>query len=427
MRSVRHLYLKIYAAFLAIVACSLLASGGVRFALDRDEENYDNLAHGLAQLLVKTLPTHAGPELDAALETQARDLDLGLVLWSAEGDILARTSFAPTEPNEYRGKGMLRHKPQLGIVVPLEDGRQFGAFLKTSPPHGRFFLWLAFFASVVALGCYPLARGITGRLERLQKAAQAWSTGALSVRAPIEGKDEIADLATALNRAAERIDQLLTQQRRVLASASHELRSPLTRLQMALALIESANPERQQQLLTDAEQDIGELNSLIEDLLLTARAEQDAPTRLTSLDWLTLIEGEAKRAGLPFTSDVTAARVDGDAPMLRSLTRNLIENALRHGGGNDVALSLTAMGTVTRLVVEDRGPGVAEGDIERIFEPFYRPQGHHEGHDRGVGLGLALVRQIATHHGGSARYEARPGGGSRFIVELPSVSASNGA
>lgn len=426
MRSVRHLYLKIYAAFLAIVACSLLASGGVRFALDRDEENYDNLAHGLARLVVKTLPSHAGPELDAALELQAHDLNLGLVLWSADGHILAHTSFAPTEPNEYRGKGMLRHKPQLGIVVPLEDGRQFGAFLKTSPPHGRFFLWLAFFASVVAVGCYPLARGITGRLERLQKAAQAWSAGELSVRAPVEGKDEIADLATALNRAAERIDNLLTQQRRVLASASHELRSPLTRLQMALTLIESATPERQQQLLTDAEQDISELNSLIEDLLLTARAEQNAPKRLAPLDWVTLIETEAKRSGLPFTTDAASARVDGDAPMLRSLTRNLIENALRHGGGQDVTVSLTTTATRTCLVVEDRGPGVPETQVERIFEPFYRPQGHHEGHDRGVGLGLALVRQVAAHHGGSARYEARPGGGSRFIVELP-ASTSNDA
>lgn len=425
MRSVRHLYLKIYAAFLVIVACSLLASGVVRFALDRDEENYDDLAHGLAQLVVKALPAREGPALDAALESQARDLDLGLVLWGADGHILARTSFAPTEPNEYRGKGILRHKPQLGIVVPLEDGRQFGAFLKTSPPHGRFFLWLAFFAGVVALGCYPLARGITGRLERLQRAAQAWSTGALSVRAPVEGKDEIADLAMSLNRAAERVDNLLTQQRRMLASASHELRSPLTRLQMALTLLESATPERQQQLLGDAEQDISELNSLIEDLLLTARAEQNAPKQLTPLDWVALIETEAKRASLPFTSDVASAHVDGDAPMLRSLTRNLIENALRHGGGTDVTVSLTATNGATRLIVEDRGPGVPRAQVERIFEPFYRPQGHHEGHDHGVGLGLALVRQVATHHGGSARYEARPGGGSRFIVELPASALSD--
>ncbi len=419
MKPFRHLYLKIYAAFLAIVASSLLTAGIVRFAFDRDAENYDNLAHGLAQLVVKALPTTEGPALDHALEEQGRTLGLGMVLWSADGRILARTSSAPDHPNEYRGKGIFKHRAQLGIVVPLEDGRQFGAFLKGPPPHGHFLLWLALFAGVVALGCYPLARGITGRLERLQKAAEAWSMGALSVRAPIEGNDEIAALGRSLNQATERVDDLLRQQKRMLASASHELRSPLTRLQMALTLIESATPERRSELLLSAETDVSELNGLIEDLLLTARAEQPPARALTPLDLVTLVGAEARRSNVTFAASVASVQVNGDAAMLRSLFRNLMENALRHGGAQEVTVSLSVVGSHTRIAVEDCGPGVPSDQVERIFEPFYRPQGHHEGHDRGVGLGLALVRQVAAHHGGTAKYEPRPGGGSRFIVELP--------
>lgn len=415
----RHLYLKIYAAFLAIVASSVLASAVLRFAFDRDVESYDNLAHSIAQLIVKTLPPNSGAELDEALEAQGRDLGLGLVLWGADGRVQARTSTAPERPNEYRGKGIFKHRPQLGVVVPLADGRQFGAFLNNPPPHGHFLVWLVFFAGVVALGCYPLARGITSRLERLQKAAEAWSQGALSVRAPIEGADEIAALGRSLNHAAQRVEDLLQQQKRVLASASHELRSPLTRLQMALSLLEEAAPERRDELLRDAEIDVAELNTLIEDLLLTARAEHSPHRELQKLDLLPLVRIEAQRRGLSVVTTLDAAPIQGDAPMLRSLFRNLIENAQRHGGGHDVRIVVDATENTVRVAVEDRGPGVAPEQVERIFEPFYRPQGHNEGVDHGVGLGLALVRQIASNHGGSARYEVRDGGGSRFVVELP--------
>lgn len=418
MNSVRHLYVKIYSAFLLIVVSSLLTAGLVKLAVDRDDAHYNELARGVARLVVRSLPPMDSEGLPAALETQGKELGLGLVLWDSAGRIAARTSSAPEQPEVYREDGLFRHRPQIGIVVPLDDGRQLGAFVNHSPPHARFFLWLVLFAAVVAIGCYPLARGITGRLERLQKAAKSWSTGSLSVRAPVEGTDEIAALALTLNKSAERIEGLVAQQKRVLASASHELRSPLARLQMALSLIESAPASRQVQLLQSAEEDVHELDRLIEDLLLTARAEQGAarPTRL--LDLLELVQNEAQKSQLVVNASCERATIHGDAPMLRSLIRNLLENAQRHAGGNHVEIDVSVGATHARLTVADRGPGVAEDQAQRIFEPFYRPQGHHEGNDRGVGLGLALVKQVAQHHGGNAWYEPRNGGGSTFVVEF---------
>jgi signal transduction histidine kinase len=111
--------------------------------------------------------------------------------------------------------------------------------------------------------------------------------------------------------------------------------------------------------------------------------------------------------------------------MLRRLVRNLLENARRHAGASAVEASVqAAAGGGARLRVADRGPGVAEPDRERIFEPFYRPAGMGEG---GAGLGLALVRQIARHHGGDARYRPREGGGSCFEVDLAAGPRTAGA
>jgi signal transduction histidine kinase len=112
-------------------------------------------------------------------------------------------------------------------------------------------------------------------------------------------------------------------------------------------------------------------------------------------------------------------RGEGDPRLLRRMVRNLIDNGRRHGGG-EVELRLETVGEAgARLTVLDRGPGIASADAGRIFEPFYRPQGHAEGRDGGVGLGLSLVRHVAEHHGGQVRYRPREGGGSRFEVELP--------
>jgi signal transduction histidine kinase len=101
------------------------------------------------------------------------------------------------------------------------------------------------------------------------------------------------------------------------------------------------------------------------------------------------------------------------------MLHNLLDNAKKHGRGTRIEIALTRSAGGALIAVSDDGPGVAEAERERIFEPFYRPQGHSEGTDGGVGLGLSLVRQIAEHHGGHARCAARAGGGSRFEVELP--------
>jgi signal transduction histidine kinase len=236
----------------------------------------------------------------------------------------------------------------------------------------------------------------------------------------VEGRDEVAQLASAFNASAERIERLVTAQKRVLASASHELRAPLTRLRMTLELLEEPeglSAERRSELTRRGAADVEELDALVADVLLAARLEQGTERRFDVVDLAQLAREVAADAEVA----VTAAELSGqgDAGMLRRMLRNLVDNAKRHGGGAGVELVVEAGVGGAVVAVLDRGPGVPEAERERIFEPFYRPQGHSEGRDGGVGLGLSLVRHVAEHHGGRATCAPRDGGGSRFEVTLP--------
>ena len=256
--------------------------------------------------------------------------------------------------------------------------------------------------------------GVTGRLERLQARVVALGAGKLSARVVVEGRDEVADLARCFNDAAERIEQLVNAQQTLLASASHELRTPLARMRVAIELLTG---DERPEIRERVSKDIAELDELIGELLLASRLDTiDGLERSEDIDLLALLAEEAARSGGEVSGEPVNVR--GDPRMLRRLLRNLLENARRYGAGSPVEASVTRADGHARVRVEDRGPGVPEAERERIFQPFYRTPGTRETGE-GVGLGLALVRQIAGHHGGRARCIAREGGGTRFEVTLP--------
>jgi signal transduction histidine kinase len=244
---------------------------------------------------------------------------------------------------------------------------------------------------------------------------EALGAGDLAARVTVEGRDEVATLASSFNRSAERIERLVNAHKTLLANASHELRSPLARIRMAVEMLKTdAKPE----LRAELERDIAELVVLVDEILLASRLDAGpAPDAREDVDFLALAAEECARVDAALDGERVTVR--GEPRLLRRLIRNLLENARRYGAGSpiEVRVGRSAHGGA-ELRVCDRGPGVPEAERERIFEPFYRPAGARE-REGGVGLGLALVRQIARRHGGDATCLARDGGGSCFAVLLP--------
>jgi signal transduction histidine kinase len=417
----RRLYLQLYLALAVVTIVSIVAAAlGARVASERRDE-LPLFVRGAAQILADSLPSAEGPLLERELTHAGERIGADLAIWDSSGRLMARAgdSVPATLPRVERS-GWFHVRGGHGVAVRLPDGRMLAAVSRESHGGGLgFLLGVVLFAGAMAAGCYPIARRITRRLETLQRAAQQWGAGDLDTRVPVMGKDEVAQLGATFNTAAERVSNLVQQQRRMLASASHELRSPLARLRMAIELLaETPGAEARARSVDEARRDIEELDALIEDLLLAARADAGMPPAVREpVPLFDVVCDEAKRAGATVAGRAITAY--GDKRMLHRLMRNLFDNAQKHGGGSEVHASLTAASGRAIIVVEDRGPGVPEAEREKIFEPFYRPGGHSEGADSGVGLGLALVRQIAHHHGGRAWCEPRDGGGSRFIVELP--------
>lgn len=414
----RHLYLRIYFAFVGILVVFMLLMSAAWWLL-RDDDDRRSL-DGIAALVSVALPPANAPrgELQAAVERLARDLPSRLTVRGADGALLAHAGEAlpPLPPGLERSGFRRLHGAGHVALLHLPDGRWVAA--KRLRPERREFGWLfalALLAGTLAIGAYPVVRGITGRLERLRARVDTLGAGDLSARVQVEGRDEVAALARSFNDAAKRVEKLLNAQRQMLASASHELRSPLTRMRMALELLQN---EAQSELHEKLTRDIAELDELIGEILLASRLEaSDRIAQWETVDLLALLAEEAARTGAAI--DGAPASVSGDPRMLRRMLRNLLENARRYAGGSKVEASVTRghEGEVL-IAIEDRGPGVPEDERERIFEPFYRARGTRETGD-GVGLGLALVRQIAHGHGGSVRCLSRNGGGTRFEISLP--------
>ena len=208
-------------------------------------------------------------------------------------------------------------------------------------------------------------------------------------------------------------------QRTLLASASHELRSPLARIRMALELYATdPRPEMRESI----ERDVVELDNLIDELLLASRLQTTQVLEATGpVDLLALTAEEGTKVGATVTGD--AASVHGDRRLLRHLVRNLFENAQRHGDGTAIEATLAVTGSGVVLRVCDHGPGVPQDERKRIFEPFYRAPATRKSRV-GVGLGLHLVRIISERHGASVEHRPNLPTGACFEVRFPPPGSS---
>lgn len=445
----KSLYLRIYLTVVTVLLLFAAVSGWVfQRHLDQERIRVEALVGdrmvAWAELLQRSLPGADAPadEQASAVREWSQRLRLPIALDDGQGvRIVATESFVRRQEEDGAriasvrlddGRTLWLVRPRLRLPPrPGEppDGRggppgpqpsdMLLPFLPPTVPRGigvALFLTVLFLA--VAGGAYPVVRRLTRRLEALKKGVERFGSGRLDQRVEVSGRDEVAAVAASFNHAASRVEALVQSNRSLLANASHELRSPLARMKMAVSMLDEVSPAQRVELKREIETNVGELDALVEEVLLASRLDAaETLDRRDPVDLLGLAAEEASRVDAEVGGP--AIQVQGDERLLRRALRNLLENARRYGGA-EVSVELVRSSSGAEVRVCDRGPGVPEALRERIFEPFYRLPGHAE-QAGGVGLGLSLVRQIAQRHGGSVRCEARPGGGSIFVLALPLI------
>jgi signal transduction histidine kinase len=426
---VRHrFYLQLYVALLGSAFVCLLATG-IAFRVARDAGGPPSeRMQDAARVLPDRLPSVRAPDARKRLAAVSDEFGVDIIAGDAAGPLIGVPSPRAFAVPRHLTPGLGRDR--AGPVLMIALGDDDWAALRPRLAYRRlrmhpFFTTLVILALVMAVGAYPVARRVTRRLEALANGVDRWGEGALKARVPVDGNDEISRLAATFNRAADRLDALLEQQKHMVATASHELRSPLARIRMGLELVsEEPDAERRQARVDQLHGDVVELDGLIEELLLHARADgRTAPRPAQPVDLQALIGEEAARTGAT-VQDGPPVTIEGDAVMLRHMVRNVLENAQRHGANVPdappaVRAAIAVDGTNARLSVDDDGPGIPEEDRERVFAPFFRRRGG-AGAPSGHGLGLALVRQVARYHGGDAACLGNPRGpGARFEITLP--------
>jgi signal transduction histidine kinase len=276
---------------------------------------------------------------------------------------------------------------------------------------------------LVVLLCYALASHLTKPLRLLRSAVDRFGRGDLAARAEESRHDELGELAASFNRMADHIQTLLAAERRLLFDISHELRSPLARLSVAVELARSS--ESGPPMLDRIQKEADRLNSLIRQMLEVTRTEGD-PSRMKAerlrLDELVgglvddcSIEAQAHGCALDLASSGSVT-LDGDSELLRRAIENVMRNAIRYAPVlSKVEVTLENGGNWARIRVRDYGPGVPEEALPRLFDPFYRVEQDRDRKSGGVGLGLAIARRAVELHKGKLRASnASPG----LLVEI---------
>ena len=413
----RRLYQKIYLVFLASLIAVVVIIG-LAWRIGQANSVHSEALELAGALAGAALPSDSPPEaLQRALERLGRRAHLDVALFDKNRALVVRVGRPLPEPTSIgESGGWLRGPGGPAWSFRLPDGR----WLVARTPLGRAgpLLGLVFFltamAIAIAIFAYPVVRGLTRRIERLQAGVETLGAGNLATRVAVEGRDEVAQLAASFNRAASRIEELVGAHRLLLANASHELRTPLSRIRLGIELFETKPDPK---IKADLARDIAELDELIGEILLASRLDVAAvPPVAEDVDLLALVAEEcAHYDGATLDGERVVLR--GDARLLRRLVRNLLDNALRHGRPPS-RVELRRKGSCASLSVIDAGDGIPPSEREHVFMPFHRLRGDR----KGAGLGLALVRQIARLHGGDAKVTPRPDAQSCIVVELPMSS-----
>lgn len=348
---------------------------------------------------------------------------------------LARTGqqeFVPTERATLGGQVAAGSNGERYVLVAqILHGHGPFALRRTTE---EFITRLGLAILVSGLVCFWLARYLTGPIVRLRAATHQLASGNLGARAAETRRaDEIAELVHDFNRMAERLEALLNSQKQLISDISHELRSPLARLNVALGLARQRSNEDLAKVLDRIELEADRLNEMIGKLLTLARLESGEPPaeslEVHIPDLLQDVVADADFEARSRNCGVKLLQADdcttlGNPGLLRSAFENVVRNAVRYTApGSEVEIRLSCRtqngGLQAVIAVRDHGPGVPDQEVGNLFRPFYRLDAARERQTGGVGLGLAIAERAVRLHQGTITAHNAQGGGLEVEIRLP--------
>lgn len=432
-----------FATGIALVITFIFGPGRVP---SRWHSSLTDNARTSGMIALAELERGGAPAASTYIESLERDTRLRACLFDVNGKPVAGKgceTFA-----DMRSRAATSRSPQFAVryglirvaqILPGSGGHDY-IFATELPagPRAAFgmdraaaLLRFAVALSVSGLICYLLTLYLTGPILRLRHAAQQLARGRLGTRAAasIERRgDELGALGRDFNTMAARIEELISRQRQLIFDISHELRSPLARLNVALDL---ARGGKAGNLPFDhMESDLVRLNEMIGKLLTIAKLDAAAvPVEMTSVNLHELVRRIVDDAGFEAQRRNVAVNMAargecdarGNAELLHSAIENIVRNAIRYTeAGTSVDVSLQpGDDSHILLTIRDRGKGVPENELERIFQPFYRVAEARDRESGGVGLGLAIAERVIRIHGGSIRAENAQPSGLKVVIEVP--------
>lgn len=339
------------------------------------------------------------------------------------GEVQRRTSSLAIEDGNYRLLSRRVGDVVIHTGTPIDDVEEASDALRTGLAYG-----IPAVTMVLGLLVWWLVGRTLRPVETIRAQVAEMSGNNLERRVPVPPTgDEIARLARTMNEMLARVQTSVERQQRFVADASHELRSPLTRVRTELE-VDLDHPETADASATHRSvlEEVGYLQRLVDDLLHLARADADGAGVDKIIELSPLVEREVSRLALDrvqISVSLSDSSVVGDATQLSRLLRNLLDNAVRHARST-VAVATVVMGDVVRLTIDDDGPGIPEHARARVFERFARIDEARSSGSGGTGLGLAIAHDIVERHGGTIGVESSPLGGARLVVHLLSAPAS---
>jgi signal transduction histidine kinase len=433
----RSLFAKILLWFWCTLAITVVGSAFISaISVNRNDSGTEAPAARLVTFQLEearaAYETGGRPALQSFLDTLQQVYHAEGVLTDEHGrDVLTNRDRSDLVRRATRSPGIALIRVGVATVARhADDGRYWFFFITPRPNVGFWFITPdhLFVMGAAVLLCYWLAFHLTNPVRALQKAVERFGRGDLSARAGSTRRDELGQLARTFDRMAGRIETLLAAERRLLLDISHELRSPLARLGVAIELARTG--ENLDSALNRIQKESDRLNALVGQLLQVTRAEGD-PSLLRRdplpLDELVQqlvdesgIEAAAHGCRLKYEKRATAM-VEGDPELLRRAIENVIRNAIRYSPPEStVEVSLARQNGNAVVDVRDQGPGVPEEALPRLFDAFYRVDSDRNRTSGGIGLGLSIARRALELHKGAIRARnAHPG--LEVELQLPVV------